>query len=317
MQAPYIKEGIDKFMRTVAIIDIGTLKTKFVIARFDDDFNREILYKDKKLTVIGRDLNKTNNTIIQKSIDTQTEALIEFMKKIKEFGVDDYRVVGTEALRRAKNAAEVRGIIEAIVKVPVEILSHEDEARIYFNAVASDVPGKVAVIDVGGGSVQLTIGDSKAITYMHLLKTGTYSLQEKFGKSHLPSVEDQKAAWDYVRAEVNGLDLTRNPDATVVYGSTCIIDFFTETGIAMQKASHGQAHPFKAKLSDMLTLYDKLMPLAYEERMELFPSEPYYMWGADKAIMNVVALCEQLGVDEIVPSNMNISDGLLLELAKR
>lgn len=304
-------------MRTVAIIDIGTLKTKFVIARFDDEFNRAILYKDKKLTVIGRDLGKTDNIIIQKSIDKQTEALTEFMQKIKEFGVDAYRVVGTEALRRAKNAAEVRGIIEAIVNVPVEILSHEDEAQIYFKAVASDIPGKVAVIDVGGGSVQLTIGDSKAITYTHLLKTGTYFLQEKFGKSHLSTADDQKAVWEYVRAEVSGLGLSKNPDLTVVYGSTCIIDFFKETGVVMQKTGRSQTHPFKTTLRDMMKLYDKLMPLTYEERMELFPSEPYYMWGADKAIMNVVSLCEQLGVDEVVPSNMNISDGLLLDLVQQ
>jgi exopolyphosphatase/guanosine-5'-triphosphate,3'-diphosphate pyrophosphatase len=304
-------------MRTVAVIDIGTLKTKFAIARYDDDFNREILYKDKKLTVIGRDLDKTDNTIIQKSIDKQSEALAEFMEKIKEHNVDTYRVVGTEALRRAKNAAEVRGIIEAIVKVPVEILSHEQEAQIYFNAVTSDLKGNVAVIDVGGGSVQLTIGNTKNIDDTHLLKTGTYYLQEQFGKSHLPSAEDQKAAWSYVRSEVGKLGLTPNSKLTVVYGSTCIIDFFSETGVAMHDSGHSKTHPYKTKLDSMMQLYDKLMPLTYEQRMELFPSEPYFMWGADKAIMNIVALCEKLGAEEVLPSNMNISDGLLLELAQR
>lgn len=304
-------------MRTVAIIDIGTLKTKFVIARFDNDFGREVLYRDKKLTVIGRDLDKTGNTITQGSIDKQSEALVEFMEKIREFKVDSYRVVGTEALRRANNADEVCKIIEEIVKLPVDILSHEEEARIYFGAIASDIPGDVAVIDVGGGSVQLTIGNGSKVGYTHLLKTGTYYLQEKFGKSHLPTAEDQKAAWSYVRNEVDGVDLKQNSKLTVVYGSTCIIDFFNETGVAMHKAGHSKSHPYKTKLSDIMELYDKLMPLTYEQRMELFPSEPYFMWGADKAIMNVVALCERLGVNEVVPSNMNISDGLLLELARR
>lgn len=304
-------------MRTVAIIDIGTLKTKFVIARFNDDFGREILYKDKRLTVIGRDLDKTNNTITQESIDKQSEALIEFMEKIREFEVDNYRVVGTEALRRANNAAEVCGVIEAIVKSPVDILSHEEEARIYFGAIASDVSGNVAVIDVGGGSVQLAIGNKGIVSYTHLLKTGTYYIHEKFGELHLLTAEGQKAAWAYVRNEVDRLNLKQNPGLAVVYGSTCIIDFFTETGIAMHKAGHGKFHPYKAKLDDIMKLYDRLMPLPYGQRMELFPSEPYFMKGADKAIMNVVALCEQLGVDEVVPSNMNISDGLLLELSKR
>ena len=304
-------------IRTVAVIDIGTLKTKLTIARFGPDMKREILYRDKKLTVIGRNLDKTNNTITQASIDKQVEALTAFMAHINKHKVDHYRVIGTEALRRAKNAIEVRAIIEAITQVSTEILSHEDEARTYFHAVASDVPGDLAVLDVGGGSVQLTIGSAGSITSTHLLTTGTYYLQQRFGQSHLPSQKDQKAAWDYVQSETEKLKLQKNPNLNVVYGSTCIIDFFTETGVPMRRTDRSVAHPYKATLHDLLKFYDKLMPLTYEQRMELFPSEPYFMWGADKAIMNVATLCNLLGVSEIVPSNMNISDGLLLELARR
>jgi hypothetical protein len=46
----------------------------------------------------------------------------------------------------------------------------------------------------------------------------------------------------------------------------------------------------------------------------MFPEEPYYMWAADKALVNVFAAAEYLGVIKIVPSNNNISTGLLLSL---
>ena len=303
--------------QTVAIIDIGTLKTKFVIAKFDKNLRREILYKDKKLTVIGRDLDKTNNTIIKKSIDKQVEALKEFMVKIKEYKVKSYRVIGTEALRRAKNSKEVLSIIEKITKVPTDILTHEDEARIYFSVIANDLEGDLAVADIGGGSVQLIIGNKNSITSMHLLKTGVYYLQEKFGQTHLPTKNDQDKAWEYVRLEVAKLHLKRNNKIKFVYGSTNIINFFKETGIKLKKTEYTIEHPYRSEITELMKLYSKLMPYTYEERMEFFPSEPYYMWGADKAIINVVALCQALEIKDVIPSNMNISDGLLLDLVKR
>ncbi len=314
----YIKKiYLHKTLDRAAIIDIGTLKTKFVIAEFDKDLKRKILYKDKKLTVIGRDLDKTDNIIIQKSIDKQVEALKEFMAKIRKYKVKAYRVIGTEALRRAKNSKGVLSIIEKITKQPTDLLTHEDEAKIYFNVIANDLDGDLAVADIGGGSVQLTIGNKDSIASMHLLKTGVYYLQEKFGQSHLPTKQDQDDAWAYVRSEVSKLKLNKNKKIKFVYGSTNIIDFFKETGIKLKKVDHTVEHPYKSATAELLKLYHKLMPYTYEERMEFFPSEPYYMWGADKAIMNVVALCEALGVNDVIPSNMNISDGLLLDLVKK
>ena len=48
--------------------------------------------------------------------------------------------------------------------------------------------------------------------------------------------------------------------------------------------------------------------------MPMYPEEPYYMWAADKALMNVFTIAEYLKIEEIVPSNNNISTGLFLSL---
>lgn len=302
-------------MTRVAVIDIGTLKTKFVAAEFDSSGERTILAKDKKLTVIGRDLEKNHNHISDTSLQTQITALEDFLLVIRQLGIDRFRVIGTEAMRRASNNTQVLDAITSTTGVPTEILSHEEEARIFFRAIASDITGDLAVADIGGGSVQLTIGSSAGISETHLLKTGTYMLQERFRTDNHPTPAQQAAAWDYVRSHVASLGLRPQPHLIFVCGSTNIIDFFRETGIPMTGRNDSRYHPYKSQLDSLRSLYDKLQDHPFEKRMELFPSEPYFMWGADKTIMNVRSLCEALGIEEVVPSNMNLSDGLLRELS--
>lgn len=299
----------------ISIIDIGTLKTKVIIASFDKDKNKQVLYKDKILTVLGKELSETGY-IQEASIKKQINALSEIMRTVEEFGVDKLCVLGTEGLRKAKNSKDVIKQIESITNSSVKVLTHEEEAVMFFKAVASDFDEDIAVADIGGGSVQLIVGNSKKIESSYLLKTGGHVLQERFSKNNPPTMDEQRKAWEYVRSEVGKLRITKRPGIKLIYGSSCIIDFFTEAGVKTQKLSGHKFHPIFTKVDELKKLYNKLLPLTFEDRMKLFPSEPYYMWGADKAMTNIFNFCEALGTTTIVPTNMNISDGLMLEMVK-
>ncbi len=303
--------------KKVAVIDVGTLKSKFEIREFDSNYNSELVYKDKQLTVLGRDLDKTDNTIIEKSIDKTIEALKLFKEKMNEFGVNKYVGVTTEAIRKAKNADEVLKKIKQETEISLITLSHDDEAKVYFHSVSKDFPGKViAVSDIGGGSVQVVIGKDEEIFQTFLFKTGTYYLQERFSKTHHPSEEEVNAAYDYVKEQLKSLTEGKNQPELLVYGSTNIIDFFKAMNLNLIPSDNTGAHKFETTVEELKPLYEKLISLSYEDRMPLYPDEPYYMWAADKALMNIFAICEYLKINRIFPSNNNISTGLLLSLAK-
>ena len=249
-------------------------------------------------------------------IKRQVETLQEYMRKMKDFGVEKYRVIGTEALRRAENSQEVLKEIEAVTHIPTDVLSHEEEAQIYFHVVASDLDADVAVADTGGGSVQLCIGRKENLESMYLLKTGIYYMQERFGN---PIILLCLISRKHGRCERRDREIEtdkKNPGMKFVYGSTSIIDFVQALGIKLERVNYTKNHPYTVSIKELMKLYDKLMPYSYEERMAFYPAEPYFMWGADKGIMNIVSMCEALGIEEVIPSNMNISDGLLLELVK-
>lgn len=310
-----LKKTTPKKVRT-AVIDVGTLKSKFEVREFDESLNSTVITRQKELTVLGRDLDKSDGMIIRKAIETTVEALNKFKKEMDRLKVQKYRAVTTEAIRKAVNSKDVLDEILERTGLALEILDHKDEAEIYFRSVSKDFPGQtIAVSDIGGGSVQVVIGKDKEIYETHLFKTGTYFMQENFSKTHHPTSEELQNAIHYVEKELKSLENSKYKAEALVYGSTNIIDFMEAMNINLNKRESSGGHPYWVDVSNLNPLYDKIIALSYEDRMPMYPAEPYYMWAADKALMNIFQISQSLGVSSIIPSNNNISSGILQELA--
>jgi len=303
--------------KTVAVIDVGTLKSKFEIREFDKDYKSKTIYKDKVLTVLGRDLDKNDNMIVEKAIVKTIDALNSFCTIMKEKHVDKYRAVTTEAIRKAKNSEEVLKRITQETGITLEEISQEEEAKIFFRSLSNDFPNEtIASADIGGGSVQVVIGNGDQIFEIHNFKTGVYFLQENFSTTHHPTLMELENAKAYIKKELASLGQTKFKPTKLVYGSTNIIDFMQAMNLPLEELRKGSAHPYEVSLTDLFTLYEKIIQLSYEDRMPMFPEEPYYMWGADKALMNIFQISDYLSIKSVVPSNNNLSTGILLELAK-
>jgi len=305
---------------TTAVIDVGTLKAKFEVCTFDSNFTPQTLYKDKKLTVLGRDLEKNGNFIIEKSVKSTIEALKEYSKKICQHNVSVYKAVTTEAIRTAKNSEEVLNRIERETDIRLEKIGQEEEASIYFHSVSKDFPGQIiAVSDIGGGSVQVVIGKDQDIYSIHSFKTGTYFLQEKFSKSHPkhhPSKAELEQVKQYIKENLNELRNIKYKPELLVYGSSNIIDFLKVMNIKLVSRNKGSTlHPYRTCVENLIPAYEKIIKYNYEDRMPMYPEEPYYMWAADRALLNIFQIAENLAVTEVYPSNNNISSGLLYDLA--
>lgn len=303
----------------VAVIDVGTLKSKFEIRKYSNG-DYEKLYTDKKLTVLGRKLSESN-TIDNESIKLTIEAISEFVERMNDFGVTKYRAVTTEAIRKAENGNFVIDEIYNKTGVKLETISQEEESNLFFSNVCEDFnDNEIAVLDIGGGSVQLTVGGKGVMHSYFPLKTGTYFMQEMFSKGSKDHIVDQeefektkKYICDHVdeRVEINNNKFIDY----IVFGSTNMIDFIKKFEI--NKIETGKSkHPFKIHINELYKILDILIPLTYEKRMELYPEEPYFMWAADRAIINILEIAKKLHVEYVVPSNENISGAIMTKLRK-
>lgn len=235
-----------------AVIDAGTLKVKFEIREFTNSGHSKTLYKDKKLTVLGRDLQKSDNKILESSAKATIEALQEFKQKMIKHRVNGHEAITTEAIRRASNSKEVLERIARETGITLQILTHEDEAKLFFHHIAKSFPDKrIAVADIGGGSVQLIVGTNEKIEYTHLFKTGTYFMQEQFSSSHHPTSAEIEKARQHIKNEFANLTLQNLHVDELIYGSTNIINFMQAIDIPLQVSGYDSSHPHRARRADL------------------------------------------------------------------
>lgn len=127
-------------------------------------------------------------------------------------------------------------------------------------------------------------------------------------------MEETEKEHEYIRKQLLDLKANKYLPKYLVYGTTSVIDFFN--AMQFQKIElDKETHKFYTDISNLKDLYNKIIRLPYEERGSFYPDDPYYMWGVDKAFMNVITVAEYLYVNNIVPTNNNISTGILHELA--
>ncbi len=310
-----MKNMTRKRTRNVALIDIGSSKAKFVVASVRNGQKEKTLHRESRLINIGAGLNTTHPVVSSEAIAMLTQVLRDYASIMRSYAVSAARVIGTDALRQARNIVQVQALVQQEAGARLEILSHQEEAQLFFSVVSSRFPGRIAVVDVGGGSVQLSIGSRNNLEQSYLLRTGTVTMQRTYIHSTNPSSDELDRVWQHVRDQIRQLSLMPTGVDKLVYGSTNILSFFQEAGIGTNTVRNIPEHPLQADVNELINLYYEIVRYPYDARSRFFPSDPYFMHGADLSLINVICLCQALGVREVIPTNLNLSEALLVGLA--
>jgi exopolyphosphatase/guanosine-5'-triphosphate,3'-diphosphate pyrophosphatase len=191
---------------TLAAVDLGSNSFHLQIGRVVDgqiyplDAVREVVRLGAGLTA-------------EKRIDRATQAraletLAKFAERLRGFPRQAVRVVGTNALRVAKNSPQFLREARAALGFPIEVISGREEARLIYLGVANSMPAaahKRLVVDVGGGSTEFIIGTGLEPQLTESLYMGCVSYSLKYfpgGKIEKPGM---KAAELAARQELSGI----------------------------------------------------------------------------------------------------------------
>ena len=138
-----------------AIIDVGTNSTKMLVVNGDVDIVREL-----RPSRLGEGLATTGS--LSADAMARTVGVIQaFVTQARDLGATDITVVGTAACRRASNTAEFAAMVHERTGTDLMVISGETEAELSFVGALrnlSPVAGNTLVIDIGGGSTELTVG---------------------------------------------------------------------------------------------------------------------------------------------------------------
>jgi exopolyphosphatase/guanosine-5'-triphosphate,3'-diphosphate pyrophosphatase len=301
-----------------AVIDIGSLKVKFLIAEDYPVFKQ--LYKDTRLTLLGKGLGEGGHKILESSLKDTIEVINEFKVVGKEKNVEEYLVIATEGLRKAKNLDDVLGEFRSKAGVTPRIISQEEEARIYFRAVAGyfKKDQEIVVVDMGGGSIQVMRGKAGELKEIHFLPLGVYYLQQKFvtdsSDEGKPTDEEIERLKNYIQGVIASSGITPKLKLPLVYGASNILDLFQFIKIKLYRSHFAlRRHPFETKPEELERFLKKVKDLSHRQREKRYPFEPRYMLGIQMAFYNAIYLARHLGTRTIIPSNVSIAEGYIME----
>ncbi|GAA4110224.1 Ppx/GppA phosphatase family protein [Nocardioides fonticola] len=198
----------------VAAIDCGTNTIKLLIGRLP-----EVSVRTSRMIRLGQGVDATGR-LADEALDRAFAAVEEYAVLIEQHGVarEDIRFCATSATRDASNAAVFSDGVLARLGVRPEVLSGEEEASLAFAGAVRglpDAPRPVLVVDVGGGSTELILGDT-APTASHSMDIGSVRLTERHLHSDPPTAAEIAACVADIDAQLDACPVDAALGATVV-----------------------------------------------------------------------------------------------------
>ena len=164
----------------LAAIDVGSNAIRLVIGEMDASGEIHVLKKYREGVRLGKD-TFSQGMISKKCVERTLETFVKFKTFLKEHNVKHVRAVGTSALREATNSKTLVAEILKLTGIQVEVIDGLEEGRLIFSAVSNrvDLEGSRSVlIDVGGGSVEVTIAEGQKIKATRSFPLGTVRMLE-------------------------------------------------------------------------------------------------------------------------------------------
>lgn len=177
----------------IAAVDVGSNSIHMVVVEADPMGGQRVLAREKAMVRLARGEARSGE-IGPEAFQAGLEALTQMSKIIQGFACETVMACGTAALRDAKNAQAF--VLEAEkLGIPIQVISGEEEARLIHQAVSHAIPfpqEPVALVDIGGGSTELTWVQGGRVEASISLPWGLQRLADAAATSDPPSAHDLK-----------------------------------------------------------------------------------------------------------------------------
>jgi exopolyphosphatase/guanosine-5'-triphosphate,3'-diphosphate pyrophosphatase len=308
--------------QNLAAIDIGTNSIHLVVARFGEGSQFEVIAREKEMVRLGSgsgDMKELASDAIDRGIDT-----LQRFRRIADISDAKVYAVATSAVREAENAQLFidRAFDEA--GVDVEIISGVEEARLIHLGVLQSLPvfdRRLVLIDIGGGSTEILVGEQGETLTAGSLKIGAIRLTRRFFRTDRlhPSAVD--ACRRYIRAGLVPMAReVRRSGFEVAVGSSGTIEAVASMAHAMRDAATPPRtfNGFELTRRDVKQVVKALVGAdSLDDRRRLPGVDPT---RADILLAGALILEQamaELDIDSLVVSDYALREGVLLDALAR
>jgi len=299
---------------TIAAIDLGSNSFHMVVAE-ENQGQLVILDRIREMVRLAEGLNdegELDAAIEQRALDT----LSRFGQRIRSLNSHCVNAVGTNSLRRINNSDEFLFQAEQALGFPIEIISGIEEARLVYQGVAhtleQDHQSKL-VVDIGGGSTELIIGEGYTPQLLKSLEMGCVMMTQKFFADGKIKSKRLQAARIFVLQRMKAIHYTYNKLGwDSVIGSSgsikSIASVIREMGL---QERDGIDRKSITKLIALCSEHKKIKKIDFAGLSE--KRKPVFLGG----LIVLAGVFEALRIDHIHVSQGALREGLLYDMVGR
>lgn len=297
----------------IAAIDLGSNSFHMVLAKTDHGEIRMLERLGDKVQ-LAAGINE-ERLLSEEAMQRGLDCLRRFAQLTASLPEGAVRVVGTNALREARNRSEFIHRAEEILGHPVEVISGREEARLIYLGVShsiADTPGKRLVADIGGGSTEFIIGQRFEPLLRESLQMGCVSFTQRFFKDGKITPARYAQAYTAARLEIMGIEHALRrlgwEDAVGASGTIKAI------GLAIQAAGLGSG---EVNAEGMAWLKRKMFKAGEAEKLDLEGIKPdrRAIFPAGMAILE--AIFDACDIQRMSHSEGALREGVLYDLLGR
>jgi exopolyphosphatase / guanosine-5'-triphosphate,3'-diphosphate pyrophosphatase len=302
-----------------AAVDVGTNSVRLLVL---DAAGRRVT-RELTITRLGQGVDATGRLdpdALRRTIDT----IARYADIWASHGVDGaVRIAATSAVRDAANQEAFFDGVRRVAGVDAEVLTGEQEAAFAFAGAAGavEVARPTAVVDVGGGSTELVVGDADGqVRGSVSLQLGCVRLTERHLHGDPPTPDELAAAEATIHARLDEADAVLADQGAPLRGVTSLIGVAgTATTLAAlhlgldayrEEAIHGTRIP----AADLVTLSVELAARTAAERADLGPVQPGREDVLHGGALILAAVVTRYGLAELAVSEADGLDGLVASL---
>lgn len=303
---------------TFAAIEIASYEVSMKIYALSSKTMKEINYVRHRME-LGKEAYRMGK-ISNDRIEELCSVLLDFQRMMKEYGVTEYRACATSVIRELENRSLIIDRIFVKTGINIETLSNSELRYLSYKSIASQekdfdkiIQKGTAIIDVGGGSIQISLFDKDCLVSTQNIRIGTNRLKER-----LSNVFEQSSHFEQVVEEIanNALKTYRKlylKDRKIE--NIILIGDYSPYISRYVNAAHAESHAMSAE--EYHTFYREMLSRNPQEMLNTLgiPAENEALILTTLVVYR--KLIEETEAKEIWMPSLNLCDGLTYDYAEK
>ncbi len=291
----------------LAAIDLGSNALRAVIVRRSDK-DVEVVRNIREPLRLGEDVFKTGE-ISEQKMEITEEAFVNLLHAFTEFNVTKVKAVATSAMRDSRNGKVLSDRILASTGISIKTIRGKEEAKLILGAVKGQIPLKkktALLMDIGGGSTELTIVKNEKIKGVHSFNIGTVRLLEYKNQDELENRlnKEVRKMLEFIEANLG----SKKPSLFIGTGGN-----LRRIG-KIRKKMLGKTSSEEALIGEVGHMKETILSMSYVDRIRRLELDQNRADVILPAILLTYILMKELKLKKINLPKVGLKEGLIVSM---